>query len=105
MILTCLGKAKHTIRMNGKIHPTKLLVRDTKEEEKTTATGIIIPSVTKQAAQKGEVVLCGEGTPDIKMVYSVGDIIIYNPHAGIKITVEDEELRLLDEREVYMALG
>ena len=92
--------------MNGKIHPTKLLVKDIKEAEKTTSAGIIIPSaVTKQPSQKGNIVLCGEGTPDLKMVYSVGDTIIYNPNAGIKITVEDEELRLLDEREVYMALG
>jgi len=91
--------------MQGKINPTKVLVLDQKEGERKTASGLIIPDVNSQGkppAMKGTVVLTGEGNADVRMIYNIGDTVYYNPHAGLKFTMEDTEYRLIDQQEIFL---
>jgi len=85
----------------GKLHPTKLLVVDQKDGDKVTASGIIIPGTASVPSMKGKVALAGEGTTDIRMVYAKGDVVYYNPNAGLKLNFEGVDYRLIDQVEVF----
>lgn len=87
-----------------KLHPNKLLILDDKIEEKTTATGIIIPGTTKSPNQQGTVVVVGKGVGEVGMPYVEGDRVLYNPNAGIRVRIDDIDYRLLDIQEIYIAL-
>jgi chaperonin GroES len=85
----------------GKLHPTKVLVIDHREEEQKTASGIIIPGLSNVPSMKGKVALVGEGTTDIRMVYAKGDTVYYNPNAGLKLTLDGVDYRLVDQVEIF----
>lgn len=86
-----------------KILPTMLLVEDQKEEEKTVS-GIIIPTTSKVEQMKGGVKFTGKGTPDMEMIYEVGDVVVYMPKTGREVEVDGKKLRLMDIREVLFAV-
>jgi len=65
---------------------------------------IYIPITTKDPVMKGTVFLTGQGTPELPMVYEVGDMVIFNPAAGSKVPVNDVVYRLIDIREIKLAL-
>lgn len=54
------------------------------EAESKTAGGLIIPDVAKERPQKGVVVACGPGKPDVpnSMPLNVGDVVLYGKYAG-----------------------
>ena len=86
-----------------RINPTKILIEEISEIQGQTASGIIIPSaVVKYPASKGKVLIVGKGTPDIEIVYKVGDVVLFNPNAGQKFEFEGKEVRLLDVSHVYL---
>jgi co-chaperonin GroES (HSP10) len=93
---------KSTTETFMKILPTMLMVEDIKPEEKTNS-GIIIPTNIKIEQLKGEVKFVGKGTPDMEMIYEVGDNVAYPPNAGRKVEVEGKEWKLIDIREVLFA--
>jgi len=86
-----------------KIGANMLLVIDEKKEEQKVGS-IIIPSTTKDPIMKGVVNHVGQGTPELPMVYEVGDTVIFNPAAGSKVPVGDVIYRLIDIREIKLAL-
>jgi len=77
--------------MNKRINPTKLLIKELPKEEKITQAGIIIPGVIKEPSAVGKVVLTGTGTPQIPMTVSIGDTVLFSPHAVQKVTIPDRE--------------
>jgi co-chaperonin GroES (HSP10) len=85
-----------------KILPTMLLVEDQKEEEKIGS--IIIPTTLKVDQVKGEVKFTGKGTPDMEMIYEVGDTVVYMPKTGREVEVDGKKMRLMDIREVLFAI-
>lgn len=86
-----------------KIGANMLLVIDEEKKEEMIGS-IIVPSTVKEPQMKGKVSVVGIGTPDLPMVYAPGDIILYNPNAGSKVHIETTTYRLLDIREVKVAL-
>lgn len=80
--------------MKGKIIEEKLLVKEIKPEEKT-AGGIYRPRTAKRNQFEGEVVVTGKNTE-----VSVGEKVIFSSFAGIKITIEDEEHILINEKDI-----
>lgn len=66
--------------------------------EKTTESGIAydIGENMNPGVLFGEVVESGEGTKDQPMPVSSGDKIAYKTGDGRKITVDDEELKIID---------
>ena len=90
-----------------KIRPLhdRVLVRR-KEEEETSAGGIVLPGSAKEKPNQGEVVAVGNGKVldngesrpvDVK----VGDTVVFGKYAGSDtIEVEGEELVILAESDI-----
>jgi chaperonin GroES len=76
------------------------------ESENTTASGLVIPDTAKEKPQQGEVLAVGPGkrsdnTGDIIPVdVKVGDIVVYSKYGGTEITVDNDDLLILNARDV-----
>lgn len=77
------------------------------EEETTTAGGIVLPGSAAEKPNQGEVVAVGEGklldNGEVRpLAVKVGDKIIFGKYAGSNtIKIDDEELLILSESEVF----
>jgi len=78
-----------------------------KEEEQTTAGGILLPGAAAEKPNQGEVVAVGNGrvldNGDVQaLAVNVGDIVVFGNYSGSNtITVDGEELLILNESEIY----
>jgi chaperonin GroES len=76
------------------------------ESEETTASGLVIPDTAKEKPQQGEVLAVGPGRRSeqtgeiIPLDVSVGDTVVYSKYGGTEITVEGEDLLILNGRDV-----
>ncbi len=76
------------------------------ESEETTASGLVIPDTAKEKPQQGEVLAVGPGrrsdhTGDIiAMDVKAGDTVVYSKYGGTEITVEGDDLLILNARDV-----
>jgi len=77
-----------------------------KEEETKTAGGIVLPGSAAEKPAQGEVLAVGPGRVsengekrpvDLK----VGDIVVFGKYASNTIKIDDEELLILSENEIY----
>ena len=90
-----------------KIRPLhdRVLVRR-KEEEQTSAGGIVLPGSAKEKPNEGEVIAVGTGkvldNGDVRAVdVKVGDIVVFGKYAGSDtIEVNGEELVILAESDI-----
>ncbi len=77
-----------------------------KEEEKTTAAGIVLPGSATDKPNQGEVVAVGNGrildNGEVRAVdVKVGDIVVFGKYAGSDtIDVDGEELLILSESDI-----
>ena len=80
------------------------------EEERKTASGIVIPDTAAEKPDQGEVLAVGPGkknedgkvTPvDVK----VGDKILFGKYSGSEVQVEDKEYLILREDDILAVLG
>ena len=83
----------------------KVVVKPSESEE-TTAGGIVLPDTAKKKPQEGKVVAVGLGrvldngerkAPSV----AAGQTVIYAKYGGNEVTVEGEELVILDEDSIY----
>ena len=78
-----------------------------KEEEETTAGGIILSGSAKEKPNQGEVLAIGEGklldSGEVRpLAVKVGDQVVFGQYAGSNtITVDDEELIIMSESEIF----
>ncbi len=78
-----------------------------KEEEETSAGGIILSGSAKEKPNQGEVVAVGEGklldNGEVRaLAVKVGDQVVFGQYAGSNtITIEDEELIIMGESEIF----
>jgi chaperonin GroES len=83
----------------------RIVVRPNESEE-TTASGLVIPDTAKEKPQQGEVLAAGPGkrsdtTGDlIPLDVKVGDTVVYSKYGGTEITIEGEDLLILNGRDV-----
>ena len=88
----------------------RIVVRPSESEE-TTASGLVIPDTAKEKPQQGEVIAVGPGRRSdstgevIPVDVAVGDTVVYSKYGGTEITVEGEELLILNARDVLAKLG
>ena len=77
-----------------------------KEEETKTAGGIVLPGSAAEKPAQGEVLAVGPGRimdngekrpVDVK----VGDTVVFGKYASNTIKIDDEELLILSENEIY----
>lgn len=76
------------------------------KEEKSEG-GIILPEITQETHAKGRVVAVGDGyrAPDgifCSLTVQVGEIVLYNLHAGTKFNYKGKEYTILLETELWL---
>ena len=75
------------------------------EEERKTASGIVIPDTATEKPDRGEVVAVGPGKKDdhgkvIAMDLRVGDRVLFGKYAGQTVKVEGDELLVMREEDI-----
>ena len=79
------------------------------QQEQVLSSGIVIPDSAKEKPQQGEVVAVGPGKRDdagerIPLDITLGDRILYKKYTGQEIQIDNEDLIVLEEREVLAKL-
>ena len=80
------------------------------DAEETTASGLVIPDTAKEKPQQGEVLAVGPGRRSdqsgelIPVDVNVGDKVVYSKYGGTEITVEGDDLLILNARDVLAVL-
>ena len=87
----------------------KVVIKVTEAEEKT-ASGIYIPDSAKKKPQEGEVVAVGSGRvldsgQRNELSVKVGDKVLFSKYGGNEVTVDGEDLMILDEDQVYAVVA
>ncbi len=91
--------------MNLRPLEDRIVVRPSEAEE-TTVSGIVIPDTAKEKPQQGEILAAGPGRRSeqtgelIPVDVKVGDIVIYSKYGGTEISVDGEDLLILNGRDV-----
>ena len=80
-----------------------------KEEETTSAGGIVLPGSATEKPSKGEVVAVGPGrlldNGEIRPIdLKVGDTVIFGKYASNTVMLGDDELLILNESEIFGVL-
>lgn len=83
----------------------KVLVQR-KEEEETTAGGIVLPGSAAEKPSQGEVIAVGPGkrndngeqiAPDVQ----VGDTVIFGQYGGNEVKIDGVEYLILSESDIF----
>ncbi|MYN12860.1 co-chaperone GroES [Pusillimonas sp. TS35] len=80
------------------------------DNERTTASGIVIPDSAAEKPDQGEVVAVGPGkkTEDGKVLpvdLKVGDKVLFGKYAGQAVKVDGEELLVIREEEILAVVS
>lgn len=91
-----------------KVLGARCVVKERKNEE-TTSSGIIVPGREKEPTYVGEVIAVGNGAmlengQRVPMDVKVGDTVVYTTFSGSPIKHNDEELIILNERDILAIL-
>ena len=75
------------------------------EEEKTTASGIIIPDSATEKPDRGEILAAGPGkvgddNERVALQVNVGDQVLFGKYAGTAVKVDGEEVLIMREEDV-----
>lgn len=98
--------------MKLKLRPLadRIIVRPTREEEKTKG-GVFLPdTMNKEKPMRGTVLAIGNGKVDengkkIPLELKVKDEVIYSKYAGTEVKVDDEEYLIIKEDDVLAIVG
>ena len=76
-----------------------------KEEELTTASGIIIPDGAAEKPNTGEIIAAGNGritdSGDVRaMDVKVGDHVLFGQYSGQPVKVDGEDLIMMKEEDI-----
>ncbi|HEX9392755.1 MAG TPA: co-chaperone GroES [Usitatibacteraceae bacterium] len=80
------------------------------EEERKTASGIVIPDTVAEKPDQGEILAVGNGkvgedgkvrTLDVK----VGDKVLFGKYSGQTVKVDGEELLVMREEDIMAVVG
>jgi len=83
-----------------KIHPVAgFLLIEPQKQEKTTASGIVLPESHQDKPQQGKVLAVGDTTfidgREIKSPCKIGDVVVYREWGGKEYKEDNVELLLL----------
>ena len=75
------------------------------EEERKTASGIVIPDAAAEKPDQGQVLAVGPGKRDengkhVALDVKVGDRILFGKYAGQTVKVDGEELLVMREEDI-----
>ncbi|MER1966927.1 co-chaperone GroES [Castellaniella sp. GW247-6E4] len=79
------------------------------DNERTTASGIVIPDSAAEKPDQGEVLAVGPGkrTEDGKVLpvdLKVGDKVLFGKYAGQSVKVDGEEVLVIREDEIFAVI-
>jgi len=79
------------------------------DREEVTKSGIVLPDTAKEKPQQGEVVAVGPGRvldsgDRVSLDVSIGDKIIFAKYSGTEFKLEEDELLILNERDILAVL-
>jgi len=77
-----------------------------KEQEETTAGGIVLPGSAKEKPSQGEILAVGNGrildNGDTKPLdVKVGDTVVFGQYAGSTVKIDGEELLIMTESDIF----
>ncbi|HXN15346.1 MAG TPA: co-chaperone GroES [Usitatibacter sp.] len=80
------------------------------EEERKTASGIVIPDTATEKPDQGEVLAVGPGkrTEDGKLTpvdLKVGDKVLFGKYSGTTVRVEGDELLVMREEDIMAVVN
>lgn len=80
-----------------------------KEEERTTAAGIVIPDSATEKPDQGEVLAVGNGklldNGEVRALdVKVGDTVLFGKYSGSTVKVDGEELLVMREDDIMGVL-
>ena len=80
-----------------------------KDEETTTASGIVLPGSAAEKPSQGEVVAVGTGrimdNGDVRpLALKEGDTVVFGQYSGNTVKVDGEELLIMSESEIFGVL-
>jgi chaperonin GroES len=75
------------------------------EEERTTASGIVIPDSATEKPSRGTILAAGKGRvsdsgENVAMEVKVGDQVLFGKFAGTEIKIDGEELLIMREDDI-----
>jgi chaperonin GroES len=75
------------------------------EREEMTKSGIVLPDTAKEKPQEGKILAVGPGERDedgkrIPVELKIGDRVLYQKYAGTEFKLDDEELLVVQEKDV-----
>ena len=91
--------------MNLKPLDDRIVVKPN-EAETQTASGLVIPDTAKEKPQQGKVLSAGPGKRAessgelIPIDIKVGDTVLYSKYGGTEVTVNGDDLLVLNGRDV-----
>ena len=79
------------------------------EEERKTASGIVIPDAAAEKPDQGEVISVGPGKRDdngkqVTLDVKKGDRVLFGKYAGQTVKVDGEELLVIREDEILAVI-
>lgn len=79
------------------------------EEERTTASGIIIPDSATEKPDRGEILAVGPGkvgddNERVALQVTVGDKVLFGKYAGTAVKVDGEEILIMREEDVLAVI-
>ena len=80
-----------------------------KEEERTSAGGILIPDTAKEKPIRGEVIAVGKGKilangDQRSLDLKVGDEVLFGKYSGTEVKLDDEELVVMREDDIMAVI-
>ncbi|MEX1335126.1 MAG: co-chaperone GroES [Candidatus Limnocylindrales bacterium] len=83
----------------------RVVVRPTAREE-MTKSGIALPDTATEKPYEGEIIAVGPGRLDDDggrqpMDVELGDKVLYAKYAGTEVKVDEEELLILSQKDIY----
>lgn len=80
------------------------------EEEKQTASGIVIPDTAKEKPEQGEVVAVGSGRllqdgTVLPLQVEPGERVLFGKYAGQTVKIDDREYLVIKEEDVLGVIG
>lgn len=88
-----------------KPQPRNVIIKQYGISEKTKGE-LYLPVALQRTEREntGVIKFVGEGTPEEPMQYRVGDVVKFNPHEGREITINNEELRIINDTDIYCTI-
>ena len=100
-----VGKKQKKVRPLG-----AFVLVERNEAESTTQGGIIIPDSSQEKPLEATVVSVGKGRVDQKgnlspLTVKKGDKVLFSKFGGAEVSINDQDLMVLEERDILAIIG